>query len=207
MKKHIVTCVKCGRQFDANEGGAYYPESRRYVCKHCVDKQKDIQKEQAKARKAAEREAEADERERVTGMRQNRYARKNRRRCSVPVRRRLARHTREYLLFRVRARYRRRVGRMGTRPVSESKKREALSYVCQFLEAPKVNERFSTRSRPPADSALLLVLPFRFGARRLFLFLLVFRVGLRMDALRPVLRLLSHVQVCGNRNKKAIYVH
>ena len=64
MKKHIVTCVKCGRQFDANEGGAYYPESRRYVCKHCVDKQKDIQKEQAKARKAAEREAEADERKR-----------------------------------------------------------------------------------------------------------------------------------------------
>ena len=74
MKKHIVTCVKCGRQFDANEGGAYYPESRRYVCKHCVDKQKDIQKEQAKARKAAEREAEADERERVTGMRQSKAA-------------------------------------------------------------------------------------------------------------------------------------
>ena len=80
MKKHIVTCVKCGRQFDANEGGAYYPESRRYVCKHCVDKQKDIQKEQAKARKAAEREAEADERERVTGMRQSKTA--NRRRAS-----------------------------------------------------------------------------------------------------------------------------
>ena len=59
MKKHIVTCVKCGRQFDANEGGAYYP---------------DIQKEQAKARKAAEREAEADERERVTGMRQSKTA-------------------------------------------------------------------------------------------------------------------------------------
>lgn len=74
MKKHIVTCVKCGRRFDANEGGAYYPESRRYVCKRCVDKQKDIQKEQAKARKAAEREAEADERERVTGMRQSKAA-------------------------------------------------------------------------------------------------------------------------------------
>ena len=74
MKKHIVTCVKCGRQFDANEGGSYYPESRRYVCKHCVDKQKDIQKEQAKAHKAAEREAEADERERVTGMRQSKTA-------------------------------------------------------------------------------------------------------------------------------------
>ena len=39
-----------------------------------VDKQKDIQKEQAKARKAAEREAEADERERVTGMRQSKTA-------------------------------------------------------------------------------------------------------------------------------------
>lgn len=45
MKKHIVTCVKCGRQFDANEGGAYYPESRRYVCKRCVDKQKSEQSE------------------------------------------------------------------------------------------------------------------------------------------------------------------
>lgn len=74
MKKHIVTCVKCGRQFDANEGGAYYPESRRYVCKNCVDKQKNIQKEQAKARKAAERESDADERERVTGMRQSKTA-------------------------------------------------------------------------------------------------------------------------------------
>ena len=69
MKKHIVTCVKCGRQFDANEGGAYYPESRRYVCKRCVDKQKSEQSEREKARKA-----EADERERVTGMRQSKAA-------------------------------------------------------------------------------------------------------------------------------------
>ena len=69
MKKHIVTCVKCGRQFDANEGGAYYPESRRYVCKRCVDKQKSEQSDREKARKA-----EADERERVTGMRQSKAA-------------------------------------------------------------------------------------------------------------------------------------
>lgn len=74
MKKHIVTCVKCGRQFDANEGGAYYPESRRYVCKRCVDKQKSEQSEREKARKAEERKAEADERERVTGMRQSKAA-------------------------------------------------------------------------------------------------------------------------------------
>ena len=74
MKKHIVTCVKCGRQFDANEGGAYYPESRRYVCKRCVDKQKSEQSDREKARKAEERKAEADERERVTGMRQSKAA-------------------------------------------------------------------------------------------------------------------------------------
>lgn len=73
-EKHIVTCVKCGRQFDANEGGAYYPESRRYVCKRCVDKQKSEQADREKARKAEERKAEADERERVTGMRQSKAA-------------------------------------------------------------------------------------------------------------------------------------
>ena len=77
MKKHIVTCVKCGRQFDANEGGAYYPESRRYVCKRCVDKQKSEQADREKARKAEERKAEADERERVTGMRQSKAAKAN----------------------------------------------------------------------------------------------------------------------------------
>ena len=74
MKKHIVTCVKCGRQFDANDGGVYYPERQRYACKSCVKKQKSEQSEREKARKAAEREAEADERERVTGMRQSKTA-------------------------------------------------------------------------------------------------------------------------------------
>ena len=74
MGKHIVTCVKCGRQFDANEGGVYYPESRRYACKRCVDKQKSKQTEESKARKAAERKAKADKRERETGMRQSKTA-------------------------------------------------------------------------------------------------------------------------------------
>ena len=50
MKKHIVTCVKCGRKFDANEGGAYYPERQRYACKSCVKKQKNEQTEREKAR-------------------------------------------------------------------------------------------------------------------------------------------------------------
>lgn len=74
MKKHIVKCVKCGRQFDANEGGVHYPESHRYACKNCVDKQKAKQAEEARARKSAEREAKADEREEKTGMRQTRAA-------------------------------------------------------------------------------------------------------------------------------------
>lgn len=74
MRKHIVTCVYCGRQFNKNEGGYYLPKSRRYVCKRCEDKQKAEQAERNKARKAAEREAEADERERVTGMRQTKAA-------------------------------------------------------------------------------------------------------------------------------------
>ena len=74
MGKHIVTCVKCGRQFDANEGGVYYTESRRYACKRCVDKQKSKQVEESKVRKAEERRVKADERERETGMRQSKTA-------------------------------------------------------------------------------------------------------------------------------------
>lgn len=72
MRKHIVTCVKCGRQFDTNEEkGQYYPDSRRYECGRCVAAQKKAQKEQSDAKKAEERKAKADEREARTGMRQS----------------------------------------------------------------------------------------------------------------------------------------
>lgn len=72
MSKHLVKCVKCGRKFDYDAvGGQYYPESHRYACKNCVDKQKAKQAEDVKARKAAERKAAADEREARTGMRQS----------------------------------------------------------------------------------------------------------------------------------------
>ena len=47
------------------------PESHRYICKKCVDKQKSKQAEAEKARKAAEREEQANEREARTGMRQS----------------------------------------------------------------------------------------------------------------------------------------
>lgn len=36
---HNVTCVACGRQFDANEGGSYNPKSRRYTCPNCTAQQ------------------------------------------------------------------------------------------------------------------------------------------------------------------------
>lgn len=56
MAKHMVTCVQCGRQFDANRGGYYNRSSRRYTCKSCG------------------RKMQADRNERATGMRQSRGA-------------------------------------------------------------------------------------------------------------------------------------
>ena len=61
--KHLVVCVTCGTKFDANQGGYYNSHSRRYVCKACGKKQQAIKKKQI-----------ADERERLTGMRQTKGA-------------------------------------------------------------------------------------------------------------------------------------
>ena len=36
MAKHLVSCVECGRQFDANKGGLYIQNFRRYMCKDCA---------------------------------------------------------------------------------------------------------------------------------------------------------------------------
>ena len=63
MRKHIVTCQLCGRQFDANKGGYYDAASRRYTCKSC-----------GKAHNKAVRSREADQREAATGMRQTQGA-------------------------------------------------------------------------------------------------------------------------------------
>ena len=71
MAKHEVTCLKCGRRFDANEGGSYLPESHRYICKKCVEKQKFNHAAPDKAPNAAVRSAQANEREARTGMRQS----------------------------------------------------------------------------------------------------------------------------------------
>lgn len=41
MAKHLVACVRCGRQFDANDGGSYDQQSRRYTCPDCAAQQYD----------------------------------------------------------------------------------------------------------------------------------------------------------------------
>lgn len=39
MKEHIVTCVSCGKRFDANFGAHYIKKSRRYQCMECYRKE------------------------------------------------------------------------------------------------------------------------------------------------------------------------
>lgn len=54
--KHLVVCVQCGRQFDANRGAHYDPQTRRYTCRSCLKKNA------------------GNARERSTGMRQSKGA-------------------------------------------------------------------------------------------------------------------------------------
>lgn len=51
--KHLVICERCGKQFDANKGGRYNSNTRRYTCKSCW------------------KQISGDARERSTGMRQS----------------------------------------------------------------------------------------------------------------------------------------
>lgn len=62
--KHIVTCVECGKRFDANKGAYYDRDSRRYTCRDCI-------KRERKAIQATAKRRAADQRERQTGMRQS----------------------------------------------------------------------------------------------------------------------------------------
>lgn len=63
-KKHYVTCLNCGRTFDASRGGYYIASKRRYLCPKCG-------KQNKREQKAASKEYAASERERETGMRQS----------------------------------------------------------------------------------------------------------------------------------------
>lgn len=64
MSKHLVICKSCGKQFDANKGGRYFKEERRYMCPACYSAI-------AKRKKGQMKEQKAGERERATGMRQS----------------------------------------------------------------------------------------------------------------------------------------
>lgn len=71
MAKHMVTCVGCGKQFDANQAGFYNSQNRRYYCPKCgkqYNKNAKAHNRQAVKEKA---EARADSREARTGMRQS----------------------------------------------------------------------------------------------------------------------------------------
>ena len=48
--KHLVVCVQCGRQFDANRGGYYNSKTRRYMCKSCGRKKPSQPSQSAPAR-------------------------------------------------------------------------------------------------------------------------------------------------------------
>lgn len=63
-KKHYVTCLNCGRTFDASKGGYYNASKRRYLCPKCGRQNK-------REQKAASKEYTASKRERKTGMRQS----------------------------------------------------------------------------------------------------------------------------------------
>ena len=47
-RKHIVTCLDCGKQFDANRGGYYIQDKGRYLCKSCGKARKKVTKQQHK---------------------------------------------------------------------------------------------------------------------------------------------------------------
>ena len=59
MAKHMVTCMNCGKRFDANRGGYYFKTKQRYMCPKC-----------GKAHNRELKEEQADVREAQTGMRQ-----------------------------------------------------------------------------------------------------------------------------------------
>ena len=59
MAKHMVTCMGCGKRFDANRGGYYLKSKQRYLCPKC-----------GKAHNREVKEEQADVREATTGMRQ-----------------------------------------------------------------------------------------------------------------------------------------
>lgn len=57
MAKHLVICVDCGNQFDANRGGSYDPLTKRYTCPKCHKLALEVVKQMELRRMEAETEA------------------------------------------------------------------------------------------------------------------------------------------------------
>lgn len=57
MAKHLVICVDCGNQFDANKGGNYDPLTKRYTCPKCYKLALEVIKQMELRRMEAETEA------------------------------------------------------------------------------------------------------------------------------------------------------
>ena len=58
MAKHLVVCVDCGTQFDANRGGSYDPSTHRYTCKRCAKLAAEVRESMELRRKERQNEAE-----------------------------------------------------------------------------------------------------------------------------------------------------
>lgn len=71
MPKHWVTCVSCGKQFDANQAGYYNSQNRRYYCKKCGKQYNKNAKAHNRQAVKEKLQSQADEREARTGMRQS----------------------------------------------------------------------------------------------------------------------------------------
>lgn len=57
MAKHLVICVDCGNQFDANKGGNYDPLTKRYTCPKCYKLALEVIKQMELRKMEAENEA------------------------------------------------------------------------------------------------------------------------------------------------------
>lgn len=71
-RKHYVSCVRCGLQFDASRGGFSYDEdSRRYTCPDCVKRMRREREEYKKSRAKREREEAVEKQKQSATMKQS----------------------------------------------------------------------------------------------------------------------------------------
>lgn len=71
-RKHYVSCVRCGLQFDASrEGFSYDEDSRRYTCPDCVKRMRKEREEYKKNKAKQEREEAVKKEKQSAKMKQS----------------------------------------------------------------------------------------------------------------------------------------